>query len=98
MGCYLETFLDQLPEKANVIVQTDAEPEAEHNVLGNHWAAMWLRTLASKFTVGVFRIKEVTWVVNGGEWNWVVTLDRPRDFITDMLSSESNCLVQGLDF
>lgn len=98
MGCYLETFLDQLPEKANVVVQTDAKPEAEHNVLGNHCAARWLSILASNFTVGVFRIKEVTWVVNGGEWNWVVTLDRPRDFITDMLSSESNCLVQGLDF
>lgn len=98
MAHYLETVLEQFADKASVIIQTDADPEYGHNVLGNHWAARWRNTLAQSFTVGVFRVKDLTWMCNGGDWHWVITLDRPKDWFTDRLSSESNCLIQGLDF
>lgn len=98
MAHYLETVLEQFADKANVIIQTDADPEYGHNVLGNHWAARWRNTLDKHFSTGVFRVKELTWVCNGGDWHWVITLDRPQDWITDKLSSESNCLIGGLDF
>lgn len=98
MEFYLETFLEQLADKSNVIIQTDTDPTYGNNVLGNHWAARWRHVLATKFSVGAFRVKAITYVFNGGDWHWVVTLNRQRDWITDKLSSESNCTISGLDY
>ena len=96
MAHYLETVLEQFADKANVIIQTDSVSDSVNTVLGNHWAARWLHTIDTHFKRGVFRVKDIEWIASNDGY-WVVTLDRRRDWITDKLGSESNCLIQGLD-
>ena len=46
---YLEQVLEQLVDKANVIVQTRDSDYAPTYCLGNHYAARWRLVLEQKF-------------------------------------------------
>ncbi len=94
---YLEQVLEQLVDKANVIIQTKETERVPTRCLGNHYAAKWLIVLESRFTCGFFGVSNITQKVSGSSLTWVITLDRELDWVTDRLSTLSNCIISGLD-
>jgi len=95
---YLEQVLEQLVDKANVIIQTRDTDYGRPHCLGNHYAAKWWATLQKEFTPRLFLVSDITIEVKGGTLMWVVTIDRARDKATDRLETQSNCIIRGLDF
>lgn len=94
---YLEQVLEQLVAKANVVIQTKESSTAPACCLGNHYAAKWLIVLSEKFTCGLFKVSNITQRVTGGDLTWVITIDHERDWVTDRLSTLSNCIIPELD-
>ena len=90
---YLEQVLEQFTDKANVVIQTK-----DSYCLGNHYAAKWLMVLEGKFTCGFFNVSNITQKVTGSNLTWVITIDHERDWVTDRLSTLSNCVIVGLDY
>lgn len=95
---YLEQFLEQLVDKANVIIQTKEAEDAETYCLGNHYAAKWLIVLEENFSCGRFKVSNIAQKVSGCDLTWVVTIDHEHDWVTDRLEHLSNCIIPGLDF
>lgn len=95
---YLEQVLEQLVDKANVIIQTKETDSVGAYCLGNHYAAKWLIVLEGKFPCGHFKVSNITQRVSCGSLTWVITIDRERDWVTDRLSTLSNCVISGLDY
>lgn len=95
---YLEQVLEQLVDKANVVIQTKQTDSADAYCLGNHWAARWLIVLKDKFSCGHFKVSNITQRVSCGALTWVITIDHERDWVTEQLSSLSNCVISGLDY
>lgn len=94
---YLEQVLEQLVAKANVVILTKESGSVPAYCLGNHYAARWLIVLSEKFTCGVFGVSNITQRVEDGSLTWVITLDHKRDWLTDKLSTLSNCIIPELD-
>lgn len=95
---YLEQVLEQLVDKANVIVQTRDSDYAPTYRLGNHYAARWRLVLEQKFPAEQFGVVDITSEIKGGTLMWVITIDLAHGRITDRLSTEANCRISGLDF
>lgn len=95
---YLEQVLEQLVDKANVIIQTQETEATETYCLGNHYAARWWAILAKEFIPRLFGVSNIKQEIKGDTLMWVITLDRARDATTDRLSTQSNCIIRGLDF
>lgn len=95
---YLEQFLEQLVDKANVVIQTREADSGGAYCLGNHYAAKWRIVLEEKFPCGHFKVSNITQRVSCGSLTWVVTIDHERDWVTDRLEQLSNCIIPGLDF
>lgn len=94
---YLEQVLEQLVDKANVVILTKETDSTPAYCLGNHYAAKWLIVLSDKFTCGFFKVSNITQRVTDGDLTWVITLDHKRDWVTDRLSTLSNCIIAELD-
>lgn len=95
---YLEQFLEQLVDKANVVIHTRETDSVGAYCLGNHYAAKWRIVLEEKFSCGHFKVSNITQRVSCGGLTWVVTIDHERDWVTDRLEQLSNCIIPGLDF
>lgn len=95
---YLEQFLEQLVDKANVVIYTKETNSMGAYCLGNHYAAKWLIVLEESFSCGRFTVSNITQRVSGCGLTWVVTIDHERDWLTDKLEHLSNCIIPGLDF
>lgn len=95
---YLEQVLEQLVDKANVIILTKESESAETYCLGNHYAAKWWATLQKEFTPRLFLVSNITIEVKSGTLMWVVTIDHAHNSTTDRLATQSNCIIRGLDF
>lgn len=95
---YLEQVLEQLVDKANVVIRTKETETARSYSLGNHYAAKWLMILDAKFPCGRFEVLNVTQRLSGSSLTWVITIDQERDWVTDRLSMLSNCIIPELDY
>lgn len=94
---YLEQVLEQLIAKANVVILTKETDSSPAYCLGNHYAAKWLIVLSEKFTCGCFEVSNITQRVTGDDLTWVITLGHKRGWLTDKLSTLSNCIIPELD-
>lgn len=95
---YLEQVLEQLVDKADVIIRTKETEAARSYSLGNHCADKWLMILESKFPCGHFKVLNVDQRVRGSSLTWIITIDNERDWVTDRLEQLSNCIISGLDY
>ena len=95
---YLEQVLEQLADKANVVIYTKETESSRPRCLGNHYAARWQIVLEEKFTCGLFGVTNITHRITGSSLTWVITIDRELDWLTDRLGTLSNCIIPELDY